>query len=71
MVFVPAMGKAAGAAEVMATRFQAVSHRHPFIEDIAFALPSALAFRHFLQITQNAAAQMIDIVKAARADQCR
>src|SRR3546814_2633505 len=61
----------AGAAGHVIARLQPVAHRHPLIEDIAVASPSAILLRHFLQIAQDAPAQMIDLFKSPRPDQRR
>lgn len=65
MIRVAPMRQSAGAAQNVVAFLQAMAHGHPLVEHIAFALPAAVAFRHFLQIAQDAAAQMIDILKAA------
>ena len=42
---------------------QAVADRHAFVENKALALPAALRLGHRFQIFQNAAFEVIDLVK--------
>ena len=45
---------------------QAVAERDPLVEHEAFAAPAALFFRHAVQITPDAACEVIDFVKSMR-----
>src|SRR6266481_5526905 len=45
---------------------QAVSQRDAFVEHKTVTAPAALVFRHALQISQDAALEMVDLGKAAR-----
>src|SRR6266702_5851514 len=45
---------------------QTVAERDALVEHEAFAAPAALRLRHFFQILQNAALEVIDLGKAAR-----
>ena len=53
---------AAGAAQLERASCKAVAHRHPLIEDEAFAPPQAFIFRHLFEIFQNAALEVINLV---------
>src|SRR5438105_2999077 len=45
---------------------QAMAERHALVEHEAFAAPAALRLRHLLQISEDAALEVIDLCKAAR-----
>ena len=51
----------AGTAQFRITFSQSMTHRHPFVEDEAFAFPKALVGGHLLQVSQDAAFQVENI----------
>src|SRR5690606_11760892 len=59
--------QAARAAEFVIPGLQTVTHRYALVENEAVAFPEARILRHGLQILQNAAFQVIDLVVAERA----
>src|SRR5690606_13561597 len=58
---------AAGAAELIVARLQAMTYRDALIEHEAVAAPQAAVFRYRFQILENATFQVIDLVVAQRA----
>ena len=50
----------------MRARRQPVPHRHALVEDEAFAPPCAVLLGHFLQIAQDAAVEMVDLLHPFR-----
>ena len=63
----PAVGigqwHAAGMAHVIGPGLQRLIDRHPAVKDKALALPAAVRLRHILEIFQDAALQVIDLVE--------
>src|SRR5882757_9672087 len=59
---------AAGAAQFRLALGEAMRHRNPFVEDEALALPEALFGRNLLEISEDAALEMKDILEAERLD---
>ena len=55
---------AAGMAYAMLARFQIMVDSDPAIEDETLALPAALLARHFFEIAQDSALQVVDLFKA-------
>src|SRR5690606_3625522 len=62
---------AARTAQRVRARAQAVAHAHTLVEDEALALPAALAFGHLLQVLQDAAFEVVDLLEALHAQQGR
>src|SRR5690606_33563250 len=56
----------AGMATAPASRRKSMLHADAFIEDIAFAFPQALFFRHRFQILENATLQVEHVLEAHR-----
>src|SRR5690606_28810862 len=58
---------AAGAAQLRIAFLKAVLHRDALVEDEALAFPQALFRRDFLEILQDAAFEVVDLLDADRA----
>ena len=61
----------AGVAHVVIAHFQPVFDRNPLVEDKTLAFPKAFLFRHRFEVFQDAAFQVIYLVKTLRLQQCR
>ena len=56
-------GHAAGAAQRVLADFEAVFHAHALVEDEALALPEAFFFGHILEVFQDPALEVVDLVQ--------
>src|SRR5690554_2174649 len=62
---------AASVTLIKPTAFQIVIDRYPVIEYKAFALPQALLLRNLLEVLENAAFQVVNLVKTLLFQVCR
>src|SRR5690606_4176413 len=59
--------QAACTAKFIIARLKAMTDRHPLVEDKALALPQAVFLGHVLEILQDTALEVIDLIIAKRA----